>query len=78
MRERETETETELPVILTALKVLHCGFAFIYGCALCIPGSYRGQKKASGLMKLELQTVVSLHVGAGNQTWVLWKGSQCC
>lgn len=27
--------------------------------------------------ELDLQTVVSSHVGAGNQNWVLWKGSQC-
>ena len=26
---------------------------------------------------LELPTVVSCHVGAGNRTWVLWKSSQC-
>lgn len=31
----------------------------------------------SGPLNLELQTVVSFHVGAGNGTQVLWKSSQC-
>ena len=28
-------------------------------------------------LELELQIVVSCHVGAGNSTWVFWKSSQC-
>lgn len=35
-----------------------------------------GQKSASDLLELELQMVVSCHVGAGNQTWVPQKSSQ--
>ena len=37
-------------------------------------GSQKGQ---SDPLELELQMVVSLYVGAGNQTWVLWKSSLC-
>ena len=33
--------------------------------------------RVSDPLKLELQTVVSCHVGAGNQIWILWKSSQC-
>ena len=35
---------------------------------------YGGQKKALDPLGLELQTVVSYHVGAGNPTQILWKG----
>jgi hypothetical protein len=28
-------------------------------------------------LELELQTVVSCHVNAGNRTWVLWKSMWC-
>jgi hypothetical protein len=26
---------------------------------------------------LELEVIVSHHLGAGNETWVFWKNSQC-
>lgn len=32
--------------------------------------------RALASLELDLQTVVSSHVGVGNQNWVLWKGSQ--
>ena len=35
------------------------------------------QKKALDFLELELQTVATCHGAAGNQTWVLWKSSQC-
>lgn len=35
-----------------------------------------GQRKMVDLPGLELQQVVSCHVGAGTLTWVLWKSSQ--
>lgn len=28
-------------------------------------------------LELELQVIMNRHVGAGNQTWLLWKSSQC-
>ena len=34
-------------------------------------------EEAIGSFKAELQMVVSHHVGAGNQTSVPWKSSQC-
>lgn len=36
------------------------------------------QKKASDSMELQIQTVMSRHVGAGNCSQDLWKSSQCC
>jgi hypothetical protein len=33
--------------------------------------------RVSGPLELELQTVVSRHVGAGNITLVLWRNNQC-
>lgn len=36
-----------------------------------IPGGSGGQKKAPDPLKLELWMIVSHHVDAGNQTWVL-------
>lgn len=38
-------------------------------CTACVPGA-RGHKVLDP-MELELQTIVSYHVGFGNQTWVL-------
>lgn len=40
-----------------------------YVCAPCACGAHRGQKMASDPLGVELQMVVSFHVGAGNQTW---------
>ena len=37
----------------------------------------KGQKMVSDALELELLTVASHHVGAGSQTWFLWKSSQC-
>ena len=39
-------------------------------CTICIPAAQRGQKRASDSLKLELQMVVSHHMGAGNQILV--------
>lgn len=46
---------------------------YLFACvsAPCLPGEPR---KAEGLVELELHTVVSYHVGAGNQPWVLKYG----
>lgn len=38
---------------------------------------YPSEKAALELLELDLKTVLSHHVGAGNQTWVLQKNSQC-
>ena len=55
------------------------GFACMYvstPACISVPGALGIQKRASDLLELELQMVVSLYVGAGNSTQVLWKNSQ--
>jgi hypothetical protein len=42
-----------------------------------VSGAHEDQKRASDPLELELQTVVSHHVGSRNQTWVLWRNGQC-
>lgn len=46
-------------------------------CALHGYSVYRGWKRVSGCLQLELQLVVNDHVGATTQTWLPWKSSQC-
>lgn len=39
------------------------------GCfATCMPGAYGGEKRTSDPLDLELEKVISCHVGAGNRT----------
>lgn len=45
-------------------------FDYIHEC-LCT------QKRASDLLKLELQMIVNGHVDAGNRTQIFCKSSQC-
>ena len=40
-------------------------------CTSCVFGACGGQKRALDALELELQMVVSHHMGAGNQTQVL-------
>ena len=42
-----------------------------------VPGALRGQKMALGFLGVKFQVAVSLQMGAGNQTWVFSKSSQC-
>lgn len=51
-------------------------FACTKACAPLACSAFRGQKGASDSLELELQMVVSLHVGVENQTWELWISSQ--
>lgn len=37
----------------------------------------QSQKRASDAQKLELKVVVSHHMGAKGQIWVLWKSGWC-
>lgn len=50
----------------------------LYGClsTMCLPSVQGNQNSLSDPLKLEWQTVVTHHMGSGNQTWVLWKNSQ--
>lgn len=43
---------------------------------VCATFAQGGQKRASGPLELEVQVVVSCHVGASNQTLILCKSSQ--
>lgn len=44
-------------------------------CSMCVPGTWRGQRRPPDPLDLELQTVVSCYKGTGNQIQVLWKTS---
>jgi hypothetical protein len=44
---------------------------------VCMPGAQGDQKGAPNALELKLETLVSHYVGAGNQTQVLCKDSQC-
>jgi hypothetical protein len=41
-----------------------------------VPSGLKGQKRASDPLRLEFQMIVSCHMGAEDQTRVLWKSSQ--
>lgn len=56
---------------------------FVYGCFdacmsiyLMYTMSAEAKRGCQTLLKLTLKLVVSQHVGAGDQTWVLWKSSE--
>lgn len=42
----------------------------IHMCTTCMPSAQGSQKMVSGPVELQLQTVVSLHVGGENRIWV--------
>lgn len=52
-------------------------FASMYVCKTFVSGTQGSQTTVQNLLGLELQVVVSYHVGAGTQIWVLCKNSQC-
>lgn len=43
----------------------------VYMCTMYVPGAQRGQKMESDPLGVELQTIVSNHMGDRTQTWVL-------
>lgn len=43
-------------------------YVSVYMYTMCILGAQESQKRASDVLELELQTLVSCNVGAGNQT----------
>jgi hypothetical protein len=47
----------------------------VYMCTMYVPGAQRGQKMESDPLGVELQTIVSNHMGDRTQTWVLWEYS---
>lgn len=50
----------------------------MHGClrAIGMPGTHGGQKKKLDSLELEIQVLVSCHLGVRNQTRVVWKSSQ--
>jgi hypothetical protein len=55
------------------------GYECLYVCihTTCMSGACGGQKQKPGPLEMELQMIVSHHVGARNQTWVLSKSNKC-
>lgn len=51
---------------------------YLHGClcATCVLDVLGGQRRVSGPLILEIQTITSNHVGAKTQFWVFWKSSQ--
>jgi len=49
---------------------------YVYMYTLCMVGAWGGGKGVSSFLELELQTIVSHHVSARDQTWVLCKSDQ--
>lgn len=64
------DTHTLLSIHTRILFFLNGVSLYVLMCASCVPGDSGGQK-VSDLLWLELQLVVSRHVGARNQTQVL-------
>ena len=55
--------------------------ACMYSYVSRVPDTLRGQKRELDPLELELNMILSHHVGAGNGTQVLWKSSSvlyCC
>jgi hypothetical protein len=53
--------------------VVFCPHAYL----LWTCNTHLGQVVESDLPRVELQMVVSHHMGAGKETWVLWKSNEC-
>lgn len=49
----------------------------MFTCAPHACSGHRGRKRTLDCPGLRLEIVVSCHVGAGNQIWILWKCHQC-
>lgn len=52
-------------------------YQHICPCVAYVPGAFRDLKRVIFLLGLELKTVVSCPVGAGNWTRVLWENNPC-
>lgn len=50
---------------------MFCLHVYVY--TTCIPSGYRSQKRVSDPLEWNLETVMSLPVGSGSQTWVPFK-----
>lgn len=52
-------------------------FVYTYVCATSMCLVPMEARRESGPLELELQTIVSLHVGVGNWTWDPQRGREC-
>lgn len=52
-------------------------YLYIYLWTTCVSGAYRGQKKVSNPLELEIQIDVSPQVDGKNQTRVLCTSNKC-
>lgn len=59
------------------LLIVMCLSVCVYVCAPCMYLVPRSQKRAKDPLELELEIVVSCHLGAVNQTWILSVISKC-
>jgi hypothetical protein len=55
---------------------MHMNILYVRLFVTFLLGAPEGQKSSSDPRDLELQMVMSHHVGAWNWTWALWKNSQ--
>lgn len=72
---------TIIPQPATIIIHLDC-IVLVFGLHIClwtvgVSGAYRGWKRASDLLKLDLQRVANLREGVENPTCVLWRSRQC-
>lgn len=62
-----------LNIIYTLCVRLLCLHVCFY--IMCVPSAHWGQRRALDTLKMELQTVVSSHVGAGDWTRTFWRAA---
>lgn len=63
-----------IPILIHVFYVFGCSvYMYVYVPHVYLPDVQRGQNRALDPLKLELQTVVSHYVGAGDGAQVLWK-----
>lgn len=60
-------------IIIHIIKIIMCVCVCVrlHACVVTtyVPSARRGQQRSPDLPELELETVMSCHVGAGNYTW---------
>lgn len=52
-------------------------FAYIHVCAVYVCSAHGGYKRVADSLKLGFQMAVAQHIGARNQTRVLYKSNKC-
>jgi hypothetical protein len=57
--------------LVQIFKIIYLLLFYVHWCFDCMHGSVR----VSDALEVELQTVVSFHLGAGNQLRVLWNNN---